>query len=164
MKAYIAYSLSDDEQYFVSVLTIRFGEQNLFTDGSQFDYEGDVPSFSTRSRIKNSHFFLGVLTQDGNKSNFVCKEWLYALKIHIPAVLLIENNFLTLNSQIKNHPNILIFNRDNPEATIAQINQNIKEAALQQEGQLNDALAWMLGGKALISLVNLLAKQKQEVA
>ena len=82
----------------------------------------------------------------------------------IPAILLIEDELFTLNPQLKDHSNILVFNRSNPEPTIAQINQNIKDAALKQEGQLNDALAWMIGGKTVISLVELLSKQKQEAA
>jgi len=164
MKAYIAYSLSEDEQYFVSILAIRFGKQNFFTDGSQFDYEGDTPGFRTRNKIKNSHLFLGILTKDGDEFDFVYKEWLYALKVHIPAILLIEDELLTLNPQLKDHPNILVFNRSNPEATINQINQNIKEAASKQEGKPNDSLAWMIGGFALTPLVRLLSEQKQEAA
>jgi len=163
MKAYISYSLTDLEDYIVSALAFKLQEQNFQTDLSLFDYEDEL-SFSTRSRIKNSHLFVGILTQNGDRFNFVYNEWLYALKTNIPAILLAENELLELNPQLKSHPNILGFNRVYPEATIAQVNQNIKEAALKQKGKLNNALAWMLGGVATIALVKLLSKQEQEAA
>ena len=163
MKTYIAYSLSDSERYMVSVLAFRFQDQNFRTDLSLFKYE-DEPNFSTRSDIKSSHLFVGIATQDGDKLDFVHKEWLYALKVHIPAILLIEDELLTLNSQLKDHPNILVFNRLNPEAAIHQINQNIKAAAAKQEGKPNDSLAWMIGGFAITPLIELLSKQKQKAA
>lgn len=163
MKVYIADSLPRSEDSTISAFAFKFQNQNFRTNLSLFKYEGE-PGFSTRSDIKSSHLFVGIIAQGGDKSDFVYKEWLYALKVHIPGVLLIEDELFTLNSKMKNHPNILVFNRSNPDPTIAQINQNIKDAALQQEGQLNDALAWMIGGKAVISLVNLLSKQKQEAA
>jgi len=164
MKAYISYSLTDSEQYIVSVLALKLNEQNFQTDLSYFDYEGEQLSFSTRSRIKNSHLFIGILTQDGSRFNSVHKEWSYALETKTPAIILVEDTLFEFNPQLKHHPNVLGFNRAYPEATIAQVHQNIKDAALKQKGKLNNALAWMLGGVAAIALVRLLSKQEQEAA
>ncbi len=163
MKVHISDSLPRSEDSTISALAFRFQEQNFRTSVSLFKYE-DEPNFSTRSDIKSSHLFVGIATQDGDKFDFVHKEWLYALKVHIPAILLVEDELLTLNPQLKDHPNILVFNRLNPDTTIAQINQNIKEAALKQEGKPNDSLAWMIGGFAIPKLVDLLSIQKQEAA
>lgn len=163
MKAYISYSLNDSERYIVTVLSVKLQEQGFRTDLSFFDYKSEI-NYGTKSRINTSHIFIGILTNDGNRVNPVYNEFLHATDNNIPSILLIEDELLKHNLNLGSHPNIVQFNRSFPEDAIELVNFNVQEAKSAQQGKLNNAVAWMLGGIATVAAIKLLSSPKKEVA
>ena len=163
MRAFISYSLSDSEQYVITILASRLKEQgfvvsssyNLFSNA--FDY----------SQLDSSSLYIGIIMDTSHDLEIkrVYNEWSNAIERNIPALLLIDNS-LTVENNLRQYPNVIFFNRAYPDQAINIVQQKIansrNEPFLENLGKsTTTALAWILGGAAVISLIGLLSNEKK---
>jgi hypothetical protein len=151
MKAFISYSVNDNDQYLLTLLSSKLREKNFVVVTSQ-NFYSKVLDFNTQNEINDSHLFIGIITGQGVESPRVLQEWRYSQLRNIPTLLLIEDS-VSINQNFNG--NYIRFNRFNPELAINEIN---KRMSLQPT---NDAVAWILGGAALLAILALLSDDKK---
>lgn len=155
MRAFISYSINDSEQYVLSILARKLKEQG-FIVSSSYNLYSTLVDFQTYSQLNKSSLFIGIVTGDGADINRVYQEWRIALQKRIPAILLVED-VVAIGSELLSHPNIIRFNKTRPETSIEVVRQKIN-ASRQSTSQSNDnAVAWVIGGLAVLALIGLLS-------
>jgi hypothetical protein len=156
MKVFISYSLNDAQQYVLSILAKRLKEQgHIVSTGYSVASLGQ--NNHNLSQINNSNLFIGLITAFGNANDNVIKEWQHARAKKIPTLLLIEN-IVPVAQEYSNDPNIIRFNRNNPEPSIDLVRNRIEASRSSQE--TNNDGAWLIGGLAILALIGLLSKEK----
>lgn len=154
MKAFISYSLNDTDQYILSILANKLKIQG-FTVTSSYNLNSRLVDFETFTQLNKSSLFIGIITYDGTNVHRVYKEWQTAIKSNIPAILLIED-IQTISQDLISHPNIIRFNRTKPESAIEYVRVMISNSKIINPQKNNDAIAWILGGIAILALIDLL--------
>lgn len=153
MKVFISYSLNDVEQYILSILAKRLKEQgDVVSTG--YNTISTFQNNQNLSQINNSNLFIGLITASGNANNNVIIEWQHARGRKIPSLLLIEET-VSIAPQYKNDPNIIKFNRNNPEPSIDLVRHRINASRSPQP--TNNDNAWLIGGLAILALIGLLS-------
>lgn len=154
MRAFLSYSLNDAEQYVLSILANKLNEQGFIVSSN---YNGrnfiDFEQFNT---INNANLFIGVITATSQEGNRVFKEWHLALQYKVPALLLLEEN-VQLPPEYFSHPNIIRFNRYNPNPSIDAVKAKITPTT---SAPADNVAAWVLGGFAILALISLLSDKK----
>ncbi|MBS1597327.1 MAG: hypothetical protein JST75_03820 [Bacteroidetes bacterium] len=148
MKAFISYSLNDQEQYIATLLSYRLREQGFsLILNSNFQNEIDI---TTTYQMFSTQLFVGLISYNGAQWNRVLQEYEIALSNNIPAILLIEENVIIApNFQ----GNFVRFNRSNPHPAIEEIRRRMSV----QRPAGNEGLGWILGGAALLAIIALLS-------
>lgn len=153
MKAFISYSIGDEDQMVITLLSNRLRNQGFQILTSQNFYSREL-DFTTKGQVNNSSIFFGVITAYGQEKARVLEEWNYSKSINIPNILLIED-IVNLNSDFKG--NYLVFNRNNPQKAIDEITNKINNS----ESKGNKSIwPWLIGGAALLGIINLLSKDE----
>lgn len=154
MKAFLSYSLNDSQQYILTILARILNENGFYVNTPNSVYAID-------NEIKSSNLFIGILTSSGESNNYVINEWNFSIANKVPSILLIEDSVPVIKTL--SHPNIIYFNKFDPNNTIQKVQKRIKEygpqTVVQKESNEN-ALAWILGGAAVIALIKLLSDEK----
>lgn len=153
MKAFISYSLNQQEQYIVTLLSYKLRQQGFSLIMSNYTY--DVVDYTTRNQIFLSQVFVGLITLHSQQRQRVLDEYGIAVQNNVPAILLIEAG-IPVSPEFKG--NYVRFNRNDPHPAIEEIKRlmNVRKMAD------NDAtVGWLLGGAALIGLIALLADNKK---
>ncbi len=148
MKAFISCSVSDKNEFLISLLAIRLSERNFFSSTSP-NFNKNSLDFTTMNEINHSHLFIGIITDNGNQVDKVLEEWKYAVSKNIPNLLLIED---TIKIPANFKGNYILFNRNKPHFAIEKINKQISNSSAATNSV--DTVSWILGGIALIGLLS----------
>ena len=154
MKAFLSYSLFDNDQFVIPLLAQKLQSQGFFVTTGSYKI-GEQIDAHTLNEINTSNLFIGIITNTSNTNQRVYNEWLHAQNRKIPSFLLIEDTY-KLNPNLEGHPNLIRFNRTMPQITINNIKIQINKSQNVSSSQLTDAVPWILGGAALITLLGLL--------
>lgn len=155
MKAFISYSLNDSEQFVLTILSQQLGEEGFIVIsnyGLNFTNE-------TQFQINNSNLLIGLITRSGDTNNRVFQEWQYASNRRIPAILLVENT-VHIHQSIQHNENVVRFDRNNPNRAIESVRNKISLAKQTVQANNDKAVAWIIGGVAVLALIGLLSNKK----
>jgi hypothetical protein len=157
MNAFISYSIADNEQYILTLLSQKVSEIGL-TLVTSYD-QGDWPNAQATDEIKNAAVFIGLMTTSGRlgKRNRVYSEFKQANMFGRPAILLIEDTIPVLWEG--HYHNTIRFNRHNIGRSIQEVNNRIANSQ-QQIPQAPNAAAWILAGIGVLALLSLLSSDK----
>jgi hypothetical protein len=151
MRAFLSYSLNDAEQYVLSILANKLNEHGFIVSSN---YNGrSFIDFEKFNSINNANLFIGVITATSYESDRVFREWQTAIQRKVPALLLLEDT-VVLHQDYTNHPNIIRFNRYNPQPSIDAVRSKITPGA---PAPADNVAAWVLGGFAILALISLLS-------
>jgi hypothetical protein len=157
MNAFISYSISDNEQYILTLLAQKLGESgiNLVTSYNQ----ADSVDWQAMNDVKNSALFIGLITTTGRpaKTRRVIQEFKQANLFNKPAVILLEEN-VQVPYSISNYANTIRFNRFFPHQAIDEVKRRISTSQAQPNP---NAAAWLLGGIGILALLSWLSEQKK---
>ena len=156
MNAFISYSISQHEQYIVSLLAQKLAEAGL-TSVTNYN-QSDSIDYQAINEIKNCGLFIGLITRFGFsiRSNRVIAEFTQAQSFNRPAIFLIEDSVLVA-PPIAGYHNLIRFNRHNVAEAAQEVRNRI--AAIQQKATA-DGAAWLVGGLAIIALLSYLSDKK----
>ncbi len=154
MKAFLSYSVSDNNEYILTVLSLKLRENNFSINTNLSSYH-NILDFNTIKQIGSSHLFIGIVTEKGNEIKRVLDEWEYAVKENIPNILMIEDR-VSVPSHFKG--NIIRFNMANPERAINEI-QNRMNPPKEKSSNIHELVPWLLGGAAILAAIGLFAKK-----
>ena len=160
MIAFISYSISEAEQYILTLLAQKLREKGfaLTTGYNQFNYV----DLQTVNEISNAHLFIGLVAYPGSNAERVYQQFNQALLHNKPSILLIED-IVKVPSGIKSFPNIVRFNRRSPHIAVEEVKNRIKVSQNYEAQQQNgNAAAWILGGIAALALLSLLTSEKKK--
>ncbi|MDH5382687.1 MAG: toll/interleukin-1 receptor domain-containing protein [Cyclobacteriaceae bacterium] len=150
MKAFISYSLNDHDQYILTLLASELQKKGFVIKQSN-DFHTEMSSL-TKVNINKAQLFIGIISGTGIEKERVQKEWRLANVANIPSILLIENT-------VKVSPDFkfsyIVFDRHNPNYAIEELKRRITQ---EKKNDTSDALAWVLGGAALLAIISLLSK------
>ena len=150
MKAIISYSLFDQEQYIITLLSKKLRESgfSVITSNNIFN---NIVDFTTHSQITSAQLFVGIISNEGVTYKNVLAEWQVAVKNNVPNILLVEDS-ISISSDFRG--NYVRYNRNNPQPAIQEIHNRMLP---QNSSSNNDAWGWIIGGAALLAIVALLA-------
>jgi hypothetical protein len=157
MKAFVSYSVTDNNEFILTLLAAKLREKNFVVTTSQ-NFYSQVIDYHTTSEIRTSNLFVGIITGIGNERKRVLEEWNYAVQQSVPNLLLIEDT-VPVHEQFKG--NYLRFNRKQPQATIDEINRRMTVSQATTAKNTDDIVAWLLGGAALLAIIGLLARDNK---
>lgn len=155
MKAYVSYSLGNSDRYVLSILASRLKEKG-FVVSTAYDSYNNIAGYNSYSQIIVSNLFIGIIVNNADIRR-VLSEWKIALDNHIPALLLIDDK-ISVPENLRHHPNVVSFNRENPNIAIEIVKDRI-DASRQSPAQLENSsnvAAWIFGGLATLVLIKLL--------
>ncbi len=151
MRAYLSYSISNNEHYLASILSSSLWNNGFSVDSTH----GESEEYLAYLKILNSNLFIGFLSANGDNLDKVVYEHSVAVEKNIPSILLIEDEIHQLPTGFVNH-NIIYFNRHNPQPAIDLITKNTKK----KENKPNNAFAWLFGGAIATGLLSSMNKSK----
>lgn len=154
MKAFVSYSVSDNNEFILTLLSSKLREKKFIITTSQ-NFYGNIIDFNTMNEISSSNLFVGVITGMGNERNRVIEELNYAIQRNIPHLLLIEDTVPALQ-QFKG--NYVKFNRNKPQSAIDEITKKMSYTNTTSKSS-DDIVPWILGGAALLAIISLLSKE-----
>ncbi len=155
MKAFLSYSLNDSEQYVLSILVKKLNEQGFIVSSSYDNYS--FIGFEQFNQINSSNLFIGVITATSREYERVINEWEAAVKRKVPALLLVDNA-VTVHAPYSTNPNIIRFDKYNPDPSIETVKKKIAQS---RETSQDNSTAWALGGLAVLALIALLSNPKK---
>lgn len=157
MKAFVSYSVSDNNEFILTLLSTKLRERNFIVNTSQNFYSGILDG-NTMNEINDTHLFIGIITGFGNERNRVLEEWRYAISRNIPNLLLIED---TVPIQNNFSGNFVRFNRMNPQIAIREINNHMTPISPSTTKSSDELVPWILGGAALLAILAFLSSDKK---
>lgn len=157
MKAFVSYSVSDNNEFILTLLSSKLRDKNFIVNTSQ-NFYSNILDFNTMNEINETHLFIGIITGFGNERNRVLEEWRYAVSRNIPNLLLIED---TVPVQQTFSGNFIRFNRNNPQAAINEINKRMTPQTTSTTKSADDIVPWILGGAALLAILALFSNDKK---
>lgn len=155
MNTFISYSINDTDQYLLTLLSSELYKKGVHITQSN-DFHLEMSSL-TKININKSDLFIGIITGLGQERERVFKEWQLANVASTPSILMIEN---TVEISPKFRSPYIVFDRNYPQTAINQLNANINELKKEIEKNPN-ALPWILGGAALLTIIGLLASNEE---
>lgn len=158
MRAFLSYSLSDSQDYVVTVLARQLQEKGytLMTGHGGF-YHSTLDAYE--GVLRTCGLLIGVITEGSDEVDRVTYEYNKADEWRIPALLLMEQR-VAAESGLLTHPNVVAFNRYDPAAAIQTVRNRIAHAVAPKTTQSDDTAAWILGGAAVLALIALLSSKK----
>jgi hypothetical protein len=158
MNAFISYSISDEEQYILTLLSQKVEEAGLTLVASY--NQSERPDPQTANEIKNSVVFIGLMTGSGSLGmrSRVYSEFQQANLFRRPAILLIEDT-VPVGLWEDHYHNTIRFNRYYINQAIDEVKTRINISQSPQPSE--NAAAWILGGIAVIALLSLLSSENK---
>lgn len=157
MKAFVSYSVTDNNEFILTLLSLKLREKKFIVNTSQ-NFYSKILDINTLSEINESHLFIGIITGYGNEKSRVIEEWQYAASKNIPNILLIEDTVLFRQNFTGN---FIKFNREYPQNAIDSINNKMKPTKQLRKSNSDDTLPWILGGAALLAILALFSNDKK---
>ena len=139
MQAFISYSISDGDEFVLTLLGSKLREKNFVLTTSQNFYAKNL-DHQTMQEIKTSHLFVGLITGTGTERARVLEEWNYAVQQHIPNLLLVED---TVPVHQSFNGNYLIFNRNQPQAAVDEIQRRMNPAQTSPSTNPEALVPWL---------------------
>jgi hypothetical protein len=163
MKAFISYSLLDSDEYIITKLAGKLEEQGFYPDTGTHKFS-QILVDETLFKIKSSHLFIGILmptkAKSGASNQRVIKEWEFAISRKVPSVLVVEKSMLNILPNL--NANIISFDKNHPETAIEFVKKTIEESQQPLKTDMNNRVAWLIGGLALLALIAFLANSYQK--
>lgn len=156
MKVFLSYSLNDRDLFILTLLAEELNNKGVYINQSN-DFNSSKSSSLTIVNINNSSLFIGLISGTGQEKARVEREWRIANEKNIPCILLIENS-VRINRSLKSQ--YIIFDRHNSHQAIEELNKLINKKKENQND--SNALAWILGGAAVLSIISLLSKENKK--
>ena len=157
MKAFVSYIVSDNNEYILTLLSLKLRENGFVVNTSQ-NFYNNILDYNTMNEINESHLFISIITSGGSERKRVIQEWEYAASRNIPNILLIEDN-VSVNQDFTG--NYIRFNRRNPQPAIQEINKRMSQNQQLTPTKTNDIVPWILGGTALLAILTLFSSEKK---
>lgn len=159
MIAFISYSVSEAEQYVLTLLAQKLREKG-FSVTSNYKQSSQIPDFQTVNSIKNADLFIGLVAASGSLTSTarVYNELKQAFLHNKPTIFLAEES-VDLPLHINNYPNTIRFNRYYPNIAIEEVNRRIQFSQMQPSK--DNTIAWLIGGVAALALISLLSDEKK---
>lgn len=154
MKVFLSYSLNDRDLFILTLLAEELNKKGFYINQSN-DFNSKMSSL-TMVNINNSSLFIGLISGTGQEKKRVEREWQLANSKNIPCILLIENT-VSVDRNFKSK--YIIFDRYNSHHAIEELKIIMNEKKENQSD--SNALAWILGGAALIAIINILSKENK---
>ena len=151
MKAFISYSVADNNEFIITLLSVKLREKHFVISTSQNFYSESI-DWNTINDIATSMLFIGIITSKGIEKNRVIDEWKYAVNRNVPNLLLMEDS-VQLSTQFNG--NYIRFNRLKPQKAIDEINRRMTPQSPTSKNS-DEILPWILGGAALLAIIGLL--------
>lgn len=158
MKAFVSYSISDNNEFILTLLSSKLREKNFIVTTSH-NFYSNIIDYATMNDIATSQLFIGIITGKGNERKRVLEEWSYAEKRNVPNLLLIEDT-VTINKTFKG--DYIKFNRLKPETAINEIHKRMTPTKQNVTKNSDDIIPWILGGAALLAIIGLLASNDKK--
>jgi hypothetical protein len=155
MKAFVSYSVTDNNEFILTLLSSKLREKNFIVTTSQ-NFYSNIIDYNTMSEIGTAHLFVGIITGTGTERNRVLEEWNYAVQRNVPNLLLIEDT-VSVHQQFTG--NYIRFNRSSPQAAINEINRRMTPSQPATSKSSDDIVPWILGGAALLAIIGLLTSK-----
>jgi len=155
MKAFVSYSVTDNNEFILTMLSSKLREKNFIVTTSQ-NFYSTIIDYNTMSEIGTSNLFVGVITGNGTERNRVLEEWNYSIQRNVPNLLLIED---TVSVHQNFNDNYIRFNRNSPKAAIDEINRRMTPTQPATAKNSDDIVPWILGGAALLAIIGLLTSK-----
>ncbi len=155
MKAFVSYSVTDNNEFILTLLSTKLREKNFIVTTSQ-NFYSNIIDYNTMSEIGSAHLFVGVITGTGTERNRVLEEWNYAVQRNVPNLLLIED---TVSVHQQFNGNYIRFNRSRPQAAIDEIHRRMTPSQPATSKNSDDIVPWILGGAALLAIIGLLTSK-----
>lgn len=156
MKAFVSYSVTDNNEFILTLLSSKLRAKNFIVTTSQ-NFYSNIMDYNTMSEIGTSHLFVGIITGNGTERNRVLEEWNYSVQRNVPNLLLIED---TVQIHQQFNGNYIRFNRIRPQAAIDEINKRMSPSQPTTSKNSDEVVPWILGGAALLAIIGLLSKDK----
>lgn len=151
MRAFLSYSLNDQDQFILTLLSSELRRKNFQITQSN-DFNSEMSSL-TKVNINKSQLFIGIITGDGYETKRVQKEWRLANIASIPSILLVEDS-------VPVDPNFkfpyITFSRNNPHSAVQILNRKM-EVMKNKTGQDSNTWALLLGGAAVLAIIGMLS-------
>lgn len=154
MKAFLSYSIKEEDQYFITLLSRELKNKRFIVSQSS-DFSTTVSPL-TDINIKKSQLFIAIISGTGSDKRRVLQEFRKARSHGIPIILLIEKTV-----RMGNLSNALLdtmfiqFDRNKPDEAINKLKQLIdRNNSLVKKD--SNVLAWVLGGAAVLAIIGLL--------
>lgn len=155
MKAFLSYSLSDTQEYVVTIMARQLREKGY----TLMTHTGTHLGLSAlNTTLRGCSLFIGVVTQRSNEYDRVVNECNQADAWQIPALLLFERS-VAHNAGVLDHPNVVVFDRFDPNPALEHVRDRIAWAR-SPETKSDDTAAWVIGGAAVLALIALLSSKK----
>lgn len=160
MKAFLSYSLNQDDLFLVSLLAEELQNAGVNSKGtiSSSSSNEDIRAITNHS-IRTCDLFIGILTGDGSnfQNEMVYHEWEIAINSNKSRIFLIED---TVNINPQFNEQFLVFNRFNPNQVLIQLRNFVQQK--EREIRNKNNLALLIGGAALIGLIGHLSNKEKE--
>lgn len=153
MKVFLSFAIENRQLYVITLLAEYLQRHSMTLTSSYHDLlrgnQTQIPP--------DTGLFIGVMTATLDNTN-VLNEWIAANNMRIPSLLLVEEG-IPVTTESYNNPNIIQFNRHAPEKAISDIENRRNQIVHAQASQAtsSNALAWILGGLAVVALVKYLS-------
>jgi hypothetical protein len=123
MKVFISYSFNNTERYLVSLLSNELRKKGFSVTSSSPPtiFNPSTYELNISNQINSADLFIGLMTKDGTNNKNAFNEWKYALNIRVTSILLIEKGVRLIPKELNLHPNIIRFDRENPNDAIQRI-------------------------------------------
>lgn len=158
MKAFVSYSISDNNEFVLTLLSSKLRERNFIVTTSN-NFYSNVIDYGTMNDIATSQLFIGIITGKGNERKRVLEEWSYAEKRNVPNLLLIEDT-VAVTKTFKG--NYVKFNRLRPKAAVDEIHRRMTPTKQNLTKNSDDIVPWILGGAALLAIIGLLTSNDKK--
>lgn len=157
MKAFLSYSLTDDDQFVIPLLAKKLNEKGFFVSTGSYKTTREIDLY-TQNEINTSNLFIGIITTTNTDTSNqrVFNEWQYSSGRKTPSLLLVEDTY-NLHPELVESPAVVRFNRNNPSIAIELIKYKIEQSKQSNTLITDENAPWLLGGAALVILIALLA-------
>lgn len=156
MKAFVSYAINDQDEFVPTYIAEQLRNENFAVTSSYYEYRGKLKT-ETKQSIRAAHLYIGLITANGMEKNRVLHEYQFASKENIPALLLSEDT-IKIDPDVAKKGNVVFFNRQNSERAKSIIQRKLTDHGKEADTSKQDTYAWMLGGRALKSILNFLVK------
>lgn len=164
MNAFFAYSVDRNKQHIVISFSNILRKQNFSVLTNASLKLQNILDFVTVDLINRCHIFFGLVTNEGPNNNQVFLAWDYAKKRRMPNLLLVDSHLNISHLNIPDHAqNVIKFDPVHPHSAYDYVETRIARYKHYNDPNVSEnsnAIAWIIGGTAVLMLLSALADDK----